>query len=75
LGVSSVQTLMLANSSLLTTSQPRLGAAPDSSYAAFSSSPGLVSFALVESPVVPEPGVMALAGLGLVGMLVVRRRK
>ena len=70
LGLSDVQTLTLANSTLSSIYQPRLGAAPDSTYSTFSSSPGITSFG-----VVPEPGVMTLAGLGLVGAWYLRRRK
>ncbi len=75
LGVSDVLTLTLGDSTRGVSAQPRLGAAPESSYAAFSATPGIASFALVESPVVPEPGTLALAGLGLLGMWVIRRRQ
>ena len=70
IGVSAVQTVTLASAAGV---QSRLGAAPDGTYALKSSSPGVVAFNVVES--VPEPGVVALAGLGMLGAFLIRRRK
>jgi hypothetical protein len=52
---------------------PRLGSDVDAAYAPMSSTPALAAFSTF--PSVPEPSVLALAGLGLVGALVIRRRK
>jgi len=81
LGASRVMDLTLGNPMSLL--QPRLGSDVDPAYARFSSSPGMTPFAVVAfndalgAPAgeVPEPGVLALAGAGLFGALMIRRHK
>jgi len=87
MGASPVMTVTLGNR--LVPVQPSLGSDPDPAYALRSSSPGLSddgtpAFTMYPSQLslettamseVPEPSVLALAGLGLAGVIVFRRRK